>query len=61
MDKNAPEKIYDVRLLERHLRDGKISQADYDQFLGQLPDAADNAVLISMDELMGPADDSAAG
>ena len=42
MSHNDPR--YDVRIRERRLRDGKLTQEEYDAFLAELPDEAENAV-----------------
>lgn len=37
---------YDVRVLERNLREGVISEKDYKQFLNSLEDSSENAAPI---------------
>jgi hypothetical protein len=37
-------KTFDRRLVDKHLAEGKISQADYDKLLGDLPDDSDNYI-----------------
>lgn len=34
---------YDIRVVERHVREGRISWADYQKHLASLPDEADRA------------------
>ena len=41
MSHNDPR--FDVRIRERRLRDGKLSAEEYQAFLSELPDEADNA------------------
>ncbi len=41
MSHNDPR--YDVRIRERRLRDGKLTNEEYEAFLSELPDEADNA------------------
>lgn len=45
------QKVMDVRLLDKHLADGKISRKEYDDYMNALADDADN--LASVDELSG--------
>ena len=37
-----PEKKFDLRTLERNLRDGVITEEEYREFLESLPDVSDN-------------------
>jgi hypothetical protein len=51
---NKPDFVYDVRTIERYLREGKITKNDYEQYLKNLPDMADESCpLIIDDEPMG--------
>ncbi len=51
MVKLPEETLYDVRLVERHIRQGLITRADYDAHLKKLQDAADQADDLDMDVL----------
>ena len=42
------ERRFDLRTLERSLLRGRISQAEYDSFLGGLEDAAENCEPIEV-------------
>ncbi len=41
---------YDLRCIERRLRDGVIDRKEYDRYLASLPDDAENADAIDMVE-----------
>lgn len=45
------QKVMDVRLLDKHLADGKISRKEYEDYMNALADDSDN--LASVDELVG--------
>ena len=45
------QKVMDVRLLDKHLADGKISRKEYDDYISALTDDSDN--LASVEELSG--------
>lgn len=45
------QKVMDVRLLDKHLADGKISRKEYDDYMNSLED--DSANLASVEELVG--------
>jgi hypothetical protein len=51
MVKLPEETLYDVRLVERHIRQGLITRADYDARLKKLDDAAGLADDLDMDGL----------
>ncbi|NUN14996.1 MAG: hypothetical protein HUU55_15310 [Myxococcales bacterium] len=42
--------LFDKRLLERHLRTGKLSRAKYDAYLSSLPDLRDALEEVTADE-----------
>jgi hypothetical protein len=51
---NKPDFVYDVRTIERYLREGKITKNEYERYLKNLPDMADESCpLIIDDEPMG--------
>ena len=49
--KNIPnESKFDVRTIDNKLRNGKIDEADYQEYLKSLPDESDNAAFLEIDE-----------
>ncbi|HVY55356.1 MAG TPA: hypothetical protein VHC46_06330 [Thermodesulfobacteriota bacterium] len=49
--KKKEEFIYDVRVANRHIREGVISKNDYEKYLSELPDVEDKSEpLIIEDE-----------
>lgn len=40
----TPEFLFDARTVDRHIKEGRTTQAEYDAFLASLPDEADEAV-----------------
>ena len=50
MSLNEGEPKFDLRVLNRALREGKITQKEADQYLKSLPDEAGNAQEISLDK-----------
>jgi hypothetical protein len=42
-------KLYDRRVVERHVEKGLIKETDYASYLKQLPDEATNAQWVQMD------------
>ena len=53
MPKKIDEHVYDVRIVERHMRSGLISKKDYEKFLSGIedsgPQAAESEVRMSFD------------
>lgn len=47
------ERKFDVRTLERGFETGRISRAQYDEYLAQLPDVADNAAPVEAEYIEG--------
>lgn len=43
MDKKQAPATYDVRVVQRHIGEGVISQADYKSFLDKLPDVTNKS------------------
>jgi hypothetical protein len=43
MRKESKEKIYDVRLVQKHIFEGTIKQKDYDKYLSELSDSSENS------------------
>lgn len=37
---------FDKRLIERRIRNGNVAREDYDKFITELPDAADNVDIV---------------
>lgn len=49
--KKKEEFIYDVRVTNRHIREGVITKKDYEKYLSELPDVEDKSEpLIIEDE-----------
>ena len=50
--KNKDDFLYDVRIINRHIREGVVSKKDYDKHLDNLPDVEDNSepLIIEDDE-----------
>ena len=42
MSTSIPEQLFDLRIVERHIQEGKVTQADYDAFLASIEDSAGN-------------------
>ena len=55
----ATDQNFDVRILERNLRKGLISKAEYDQYLAELPDMEAGGVAIEAEFVEGVLDDNA--
>ncbi len=51
--------LLDKRIVRRSLDKGLVSEKEFDKHLNALPDRADNAVVASIDELVGDDDDDA--
>jgi hypothetical protein len=48
--KQRYEITYDVRVLERNLREGVITKRDYEEYLKKLPDISDKGCPLVIDE-----------
>ena len=44
------EKFFDVRIYERYVKEGKITQKDYDKHVKSLTDVTDKATSLIIDE-----------
>jgi len=55
------KKKLDVRMVERNVSRGVISQADVDQAVKALPDDSDNAIYISVESLANDTTGEGAG
>jgi hypothetical protein len=53
------EQLYDKRIIERNVRKGLLQRKDYDKYLKELPDVADNMQVVELDESGGGGDDGA--
>lgn len=42
--------VYDVRIIERYLREGKITKNEYEQYLKNLPDMVDESCPLIIDD-----------
>lgn len=47
--------LYDVRLLERHVAQGRVGRRQLDEHLAKLPDLADQADPVDLGRLSGRA------
>jgi hypothetical protein len=47
---NKPDFIYDVRIIERYLREGKITKNEYEEYLKSLPDMTDESCPLIIDD-----------
>lgn len=47
---NDNEKFFDVRIYERYVKEGEITQKDYDKHVKSLPDVTDKATYLVIDE-----------
>jgi hypothetical protein len=47
------ETLYDVRLIERHIKEGLITEEDVKKHLEAVDDTEENADVIDMDVLLG--------
>lgn len=47
---NNPDFVYDVRIIERYLREGKITKNEYEQYLKNLPDMVDESCPLIIDD-----------
>lgn len=50
MKKSKFDVIYDVRVIERNIRQGVIDKGDYENYLNSLEDQEENAVPITIEE-----------
>jgi hypothetical protein len=52
----ANERLFDVRILERNLSKGLITQQEYEKYLDDLDDAEENAAVIEAEFVEGVLD-----
>jgi hypothetical protein len=48
MRSNDPIYVFDARLLDRHIKQGLIAEADLHRFVQSLPDRAENAEALAV-------------
>ncbi|MFN7905560.1 MAG: hypothetical protein ACK5P5_10295 [Pseudobdellovibrionaceae bacterium] len=56
LDKATKNMLFDIRLMERNLKNGSITQKEYQEFLKTLPDCSANIDIVNL----GPSLDSKA-
>jgi len=44
------EKFFDMRIYERYIKEGEITEKDYEKYIKNLPDVSDKATLLIIDE-----------
>ncbi len=47
---DKPDFAYDVRIIERYLREGKITKNEYEEYLKNLPDMVDESCPLIIDD-----------
>jgi hypothetical protein len=53
--KKKQEFIYDVRVTNRHIREGVITKKEYDKYLSDLPDVGDKSEPLIIEDEDGKA------
>lgn len=53
--KKKEEFIYDVRVTNRHIREGVITKKEYDKYLSELPDVEDKSEPLIIEDEDGKA------
>jgi len=48
--KNKEDFLYDVRIVNRNIRDGAVSKKDYDKYIESLPDVEDKSEPLIIDD-----------
>ena len=46
--------LYDIRLIDRHIKEGLITEEDVQKHMSQLEDAEENSDLLDIDGLINP-------
>jgi len=54
--KKKQEFIYDVRVTNRHIREGVITKKEYDKYLSELPDVEDKSEPLIIEDEDGKTD-----
>lgn len=44
------EKLYDVRVAERYIKEGRLTQKNYEGYIKKLPDVSDKSEILNIDE-----------
>jgi hypothetical protein len=48
------ETLYDIRLIDRHIKEGLITEEDVQKHMSQLSDVEEESDLLDVDSLMNP-------
>jgi hypothetical protein len=48
------ETLYDIRLIDRHIKEGLITEEDVQKHMSQLEDVEENSDLLDVDGLINP-------
>ncbi len=48
--KNKEDFLYDVRIVNRNIRDGAVSKKEYDKYIESLPDVEDKSEPLIIDD-----------
>lgn len=51
MSQLPEEVLYDMRLVERHLRQGLITRAEYEKYLAQRPDVESEGEVLDLETI----------
>ena len=50
----AEETLYDIRLIDRHIKEGLITEEDVQKYMSQLSDAEEESDFLDVEALMNP-------
>jgi len=48
------ETLYDIRLIDRHIKEGLITEEDVQKYMSQLSDAEEESDFLDVETLMNP-------
>ncbi len=48
------ETLYDIRLIDRHIKEGLITEEDVQKYMSQLSDAEEESDFLDVEALMNP-------
>lgn len=48
------ETLYDIRLIDRHMKEGLITEEDVQKYMSQLSDAEEESDFLDVEALMNP-------
>ena len=48
------ETLYDIRLIDRHMKEGLITEEDVQKYMSQLSDAEEESDFLDVETLMNP-------